>query len=303
MIVNNGKDRSRRIIIVVTCGVLIIISLITSLSQIPATESATEFVRIYDEELVDALRYIGVIIPQNESLATTGIYPQVSYFTDHNAKAPWVKTEKALVQFMWKNNFSYLLVPDYRSPRTLEHPTTPLLIQLVEKPFEKIFDLYDEYTSVSRPDNDTRLNIGRSIRGEQFEKLFEKILEKNTENGILHLYHLRSNITQENLSVVTDETRPTLSVSFPINGTIMESELDVLPVNATGSANDVDSNIKKVEISIGGSPFQLATPRAPDDWSEWSFSDILTEGTKRIMVIATDNADNKVRMPVFITIK
>jgi hypothetical protein len=83
----------------------------------------------------------------------------------------------------------------------------------------------------------------------------------------------------------------------------MKSELDVLPVNVTGSADDVDSNIKKVEISIGGSPFQLATPRAPDDWSTWSFSDFVTEGTKRIMVRATDNADKRVWVPVFITIK
>lgn len=283
----------------VSCGLLIVISLITSLSQIPATQIG----RIYDEELVDALRYIGVIIPQNESLATSEIYPQVSYFTNHNAKTPWVKTEKALVQFMWKNNFSYLLVPDDSSLPTLGYTTTPLFIQLAEKPFEKIFDLYDEYTSVPRPDNNTRLSIDRSIREEQFEKLFEKILERSTESGILHLYHLRPNITRENLSVVTDETRPTLSVSFPINGTIMKSELDVLPVNVTGSADDVDSNIKKVEISIGGSPFQLATPRAPDDWSTWSFSHFVTEGTKRITVRATDNADNKVQMPVFITVR
>jgi hypothetical protein len=271
MTVNNRKSRARRIITVVSCSLLIVISLITSLSQIPATQIG----RIYDEELVDALRYIGVIIPHNESLATTEIYPQVSYFTDHNTKAPWVKTEKALVQFMWKNNLSYLLVPDDSSLPTMGYATTPLLIQLAEKPFEKIFDLYDEYTSVLRSDNNTRLSIDRSITGEHFEKLFEKILERNTESTILRLYHLRSNITRENLGVITDVTGPTLSVSFPINGTIMESELDVLPVNVTGSANDVDSNIKKVEISIGGSPFQLATPRAPDDWSTWSFSDFV----------------------------
>ena len=297
---NNEKGTARRIIVVVGCSLLIVISLITSLSQITGT---TQIGRIYDEQLVDALRYIGVIIPRNESLAATEIHPQVTYFTDHNAKAPWVKNEKALVQFMWKNNFSYMLVPDDSSTPTLNYTATPLLIQLVEKPFEKIFDLYDEYTSVPRPDNNTRLNIDRSIRGEYFEKAFEKILEKNTESGILHLYRLRSNITQDNLSIVTDTTRPMLSVSLPVNGTIMESEFDVLRVNVTGSANDVDSNIKKVEISIGGSPFQLATPRAPDDWSTWSFSDIVTGGTKRIVVKATDNADNNVRMPVFITVR
>ena len=79
-----------------------------------------------------------------------------------------------------------------------------------------------------------------------------------SENSIIHLYHLRSNITRDNLSVVTDETRPMLSVSLPLNGTIMESEFDVLRLNVTGSAIDADTDIKRVEISIDGSSYQLA---------------------------------------------
>jgi hypothetical protein len=95
-----------------------------------------------------------------------------------------------------------------------------------------------------------------------------------------------------------------LSVSLPINGTIMESEFEVMRVNITGSAKDADSNIKNVEISIDGRPFELANPSVPDDWSTWSFSDyIVDQGTKKIMVRATDNADNKIWAPVYITLK
>ena len=94
-----------------------------------------------------------------------------------------------------------------------------------------------------------------------------------------------------------------LSVSNPVNGTIIESEFDVLRVNVTGSATDIDTNIKKVEISVGGSPFQLANPIAPDDWSTWSFSDIATGGTNRIVVRATDDADNRMLVPIYITIR
>jgi hypothetical protein len=94
-----------------------------------------------------------------------------------------------------------------------------------------------------------------------------------------------------------------LSVSLPVNGTTMEPEFGVLRVNVTGSAEDADSKIKKVEISFGGLPFKLANPRAPNDWSTWSASDIITEGTKRILVRATDNADNRIWAPVYITIK
>jgi Bacterial Ig domain len=292
---------------------LIIISLVTSLQQIPAlSQSRTT----YDEEYVVALRQIAHIIPQNETLAATDTYPQVAYFTDHKVIAPWVRSERALVQFMWKNNCSYLLVPEYTSEPKPDN--TPLLIQLAGRPFERISDFYAKYISVPKPEDNTplfntssvprqddnsRLDIRKSIKEPLFQKLFEKVLDYPTENSLLHLYQLRSNITPDNLSIVTDTTKPVLSVSLPINGTITEAEFDVLRVNVTGSANDAESKIKKVEVSIGGSPFQLATPRAPNDWSSWSFSDIVTGGTTRIMVRATDNADKREWAPVFITIK
>lgn len=314
MSVVSRKITYGRAIILISCSLLIVISLITSLQQIPAISQSR---RTYDEGYVAALRHIGNIIPQNETLATTQIYPQVTYFTDHKAKVPWVKTERALVQFMWKNNCTYLLVPEYTTEPKPDN--TPLLIQFAEKPFEKIFNFYTEYislpepipkpdntpslnTSMPNPDN-TVLDIRKSINGEIFERLFEKISNYNTEGSVLHLYHLRSNITRDNLTIVTDNTKPMLSVSLPVNGTIMESEFGVLRVNVTGTAKDADSHIKKVEISSSGLPFKLANPRAPGDWSTWSASDIVTEGTKRILVRATDNADNRVWAPVFITIK
>jgi hypothetical protein len=281
--------------------------------------------RTYDQEYIEGLRRVADSIPQNETITAAEVYPQVTYFTDHKVKAPWVTSERALVQFMWKNNSTYLLAPEYTS--TSPPDNTPLLIQMARKPFEMIYDFYAQYISVPKPepvqenktanpllnassllsqqlDNNTLLNIRKSIeKNVVFPKLFEKISDYPTENSLLHLYHLRSNITRDNLIMVTDITRPLLSVSVPVNRTIMESEFDVLHVNVTGSAEDVDSNIKKVEISIAGSPFQLATPRAPNDWSTWSFSDFATAGTKRIVVRATDNADNIMRVPLYITIK
>jgi hypothetical protein len=309
---NNEKGTARRIIVVVSCSLLIVISLVTSLLQIPAMSSQSR--RTYDQEYIVALRYITDIIPENETLAATESYPQVAYFTDHKVKVPWVRSEKALVQFMWKNNGSYLLVPEYTSaPKPAGSfgsyafwDNAPLPIQWAKYPFEKISDFYDQYISAPQQDNDnssSRLNIGQSKEGVVFQKLFEKILDYPTENSLLNLYRLRSNITQDNLYIVTDTTRPVLSISLPVNGTIMESEFDVLRVNVTGSANDTDTNIKKVEISIGGSPFQLANSIAPDDWSTWSFSDILTGGTNRIVVRATDIADNRMSVPIYITIK
>lgn len=276
--------------------------------------------RTYDQEYINALRHIADIVPQNETLIAAEIYPQVTYFTDHNVKAPWVRSERALVQFMWKNNSTYLFVPEYTTAPQPDN--TPLPIQLARKPFEKMSEFYAQYISVPKSksdnsptpllntssvpqlDNNTQLNIRKSIEENVvFPRLFEKILDYPTENSLLHLYKLRSNITHDNLILVTDITRPMLSVSDPINGTIMESEFDVLRVNVTGSANDADSNIKKVEISIGGSPYQLADPRTLNDWSTWSFSDVVTAGTQRIVVRATDNAENRIWVPIHITIK
>jgi hypothetical protein len=305
------KIRRTKTIVVISCGLLIAISLITFQQQIPTIAQTT---KIYDKEYISALRHVADIIPQNETLATNENYPQVAYFTGHKVKAPWVNSEGSLVQFMWKVNSSYLLVPEDTSEPKPDN--TPLLIQMAEKPFEIISDYYHEHisklrsnnrpllnTSGPNPDN-TPLNLEKSIKKDLFGKLFEKISDYNTEGSILHLYHLRSNITRDNLSIVVDETRPMLSVSLPVNGTIMHSNFGVVHLNMTGSAEDVDSNIKKVEVSIDGLPFQLTNPRAPGDWSTWSFSDIVaSEGTKRIVVRATDNADNRIRLPVYITIK
>src|SRR5687768_12366539 len=271
------KITQTRAIVIIICGLLIIISLITTLQQVPALSESTSG-RAYDQEYIDALRRIGDILPQNETLAASEIYPQTTYFADHKVKTPWVRSEQALVQFMWKNNASYLLVPEYTfDPRPYN---APLLIQLAKKPFDEISAFYSKYISVPkpqntpllnnisdpRPDNDnsindnTRLNIRKIITENLFNKLFEKVSDYPTEDSILHLYHLRSNVTRDNLSIVTDETRPLLSVSLPVNGTIMQSQFDVLRINVTGLATDADTNIKTVDISIDGSSYQRVDP-------------------------------------------
>ncbi len=314
----------------VSVSLLVVISLVTSLQQTPAISQNR---RTYDEQYVVALRYIADIVPQNETLAATASYPQVTYFTDHDTKAPWLSSERALVQFMLNNNISYLVVPvdERRGP---EPDKTPLLVQLAKKPFEEMADFYAKYISVperplslsednntpllnntsssssSRPEqdnnnnNNTRMDMRKTIRGDMFAKLFEKIFDYPTENSLLHLYQLRSNITLENLRTVTDKTNPLVSVSLPVNGTVMESNFGVLRLNVTGSATDSDSDIEKVEISIDGSRYQLANPNMAGNWSTWSYSDIAATGTKRIMVRATDSADNvSTAPPVYVTIR
>jgi hypothetical protein len=308
MSVNDRKIKTTRTITIIGCSLLIIISLITFQQQIPTIAHTT---KIYDKKYVNALRYIGDTIPQNATLATTENYPQVTYFTGHKVKVPWVSNERSLVEFMWKINSAYLLVPEDLSERP-SSDNTPLLIQIAQKPFEKILDYYNQYISMIKSQDSTLLNSSKntllnmteSIRDKPFQKIFEKILDYNTEGSILHLYHLRSNVTRDNLGIITDKTRPILFVSLPVNHTVMETKLGGLLVNVTGAAIDADSKIKKVEVSIDRLPYRLANPRAPNDWSIWSLSDyLMNKGTKEIMVRATDNADNRAWMPVYIVVR
>ena len=308
MSVNDRKIKTTRTITIIGCSLLIIISLITFQQQIPTIAHTT---KIYDKKYVNALRYIGDTIPQNATLATTENYPQVTYFTGHKVKVPWLSNERSLVEFMWKINSAYLLVPEDLSERP-SSDNTPLLIQIAQKPFEKILDYYNQYISMIKSQDSTLLNSSKntllnmteSIRDKPFQKIFEKILDYNTEGSILHLYHLRSNVTRDNLGIITDKTRPILFVSLPVNHTVMETKLGGLLVNVTGAAIDADSKIKKVEVSIDRLPYRLANPRAPNDWSIWSLSDyLMNKGTKEIMVRATDNADNRAWMPVYIVVR
>ena len=130
---------------------------------------------------------------------------------------------------------------------------------------------------------------------------FKRSMQYDTNKNKLDLYRLKSNIT---LDKVTDGINPRVSITFPANGTSIESLSDVFRVNVTGTATDTDSKIKRVEVSFDGLVFQLANPRAPGDWSKWSSSHLVTsDGTKKIIAKATDNADNKKLFAIYITIR
>jgi hypothetical protein len=138
-------------------------------------------------------------------------------------------------------------------------------------------------------------------KGKVFKEIFQKVYQYDTNTNRLELYRLQSNIT---LDKVTDGITPVIFVTFPTNGTTIESGSDVFRVNVTGTSMDTDSRVKRVEVSFDGLGFQSANPRAPGDWSTWSSSHIVTsEGTKKIVAKATDNADNKRLFPIYITIK
>jgi hypothetical protein len=295
MSVNIRKCKVRKTITLIGCGILVLVSLITFQQQIPTISPSS---KIYDREYIDALRKIGDLVPQNDTLATSENYPQVAYFTDHKVKFTRPESGKALVEFMSKTNSSYLLVP-YHTPKP-NLDDTPFLVQFVEKPLEKVFSHYDNQIDTQKPDN-IPLTLHQLSKERVFETLFKKVYEHNTKDNKLTLYHLRPNITLDN---IPDGTKPVVFVTYPSNGTAIELGSDVFRVNVTGTSMDTESKVKRVEVSFDGLVFQLANPRAPGDWSTWSSSHIVTsEGTKKIVAKATDNADNKRLFPTYITIK
>lgn len=286
MNINIRKCTVRKVLTLIGCGLLVLVSVITFQQQIPTISQSS---KVYDREYIDALRKIGNLVPPNETLATSESYPQVTYFTDHKVKVPRVMSERALVEFMWKTNSSYLLVPYHPPQPKLE---SPLLLRVVERPFEHV--------SIQKSDN-VVVSLHEFSKGKVFKNLFQKIYEYDTNKNKLDLYHLKSNITLEK---VTDGINPRVSITFPANGTTIESLSDVFKVNVSRTAIDTDSEIKIIEVSFDGLVFQSANPRAPGDWSKWSSSHFVTsDGTKKIIAKATDNADNKKLFPIYITIQ
>jgi hypothetical protein len=288
MSVNIRKCTVRKTITIIGCSLLVLISLITFQQQIPTILQAS---KVYDKEYIDALIKIGDLIPENETLATSESYPQVAYFTDHKVKFTRPASGKALVEFMWKTNSSYLLVPYHTPEPKLDN--TPPLIQFVNQ--------YDTQIGMQKPDN-IPLTLYQLSKKKVFETLFKKIYEHSTkDNNKLILFYLWPNI---NPNTVIDEINPIVFVTYPINGTKITSKSDILRINVTGNATDSESKIKKVEVSVDGLVFQSANPKAPGDWSTWSSSHIVTsEGTKQIVARATDNADNKRLFLLYITVK
>ena len=213
-------------------------------------------------------------VPEDEVIVVPGNVPQVSYFTDRNVirtnagfVTPVENFGRATIEFMWKSNASYILLPE----------DDFFAEQVIPGPFPK-------------------------TKVQTLDKLLNKIGTYETEYSKLHLYQLPSNITADNVFIVTDYTWPRLSVVSPVNGTSLESRSDVISLNVTGSAEDADSKIKKVEVSMD-SAFELAKPILPGDWSHWSYSlDLASEGKKGIVVRATDNADHTTYQVVYVTV-
>jgi hypothetical protein len=191
---------------------------------------------------------------------------------------------------MRKVNSSYLLLL-YHKPQP-RNDNIPLLVKIAENPIGK----------ASNYDNSS-LSLCQLSKGKVFKELFKKIYENKTRGTLLNLYRLDSDLNWDRINLITDDIKPMVYVNFPSNRSTIESKSSTFLLNITGTAKDTDSKMKNVEVSYDGLVFQLANPKLPD-WSSWSYSTFVTsEGTKKIIVKATDRADNITFYPIYITVK
>jgi hypothetical protein len=227
--------------------------------------------KIYDKDFVSVLREIGNDVPEGSSMIASANGPQLAYFSGHEIKIPrGVDSLGSLVEYMWKHNSSYLVAFEGKSS---------------EDDLQPIF---------------TRSGIARFLT-----KSFEEIANYTSESQKIHLFHLRPNITEDNIATTTDITRPLVSITSPVNGSIINAESDrrIFWINVTGTSYDADSKIKMVEVFVEDFPYKPVNPKSEGDWSIWSFSDFVTSGGEKLIVArATDNAGNMQWFPINATV-
>ncbi|HZB80178.1 MAG TPA: hypothetical protein VE264_02760 [Nitrososphaera sp.] len=247
---------------------LLVLSILTFPQQTPMV--AYNNTKIYDKDFVTVLREIGSDVPEGASIITSANGPQLAYFSEHEIKIPrGVDSLRSLVEYMQKHNSNYLVAFEGKSS---EDNLQPLF---------------------------TRSGIAKFLT-----RSFEEIANYTSESQKIHLFHLRSNITQDNIITTTDITRPLVSITSPLNDTIIEARSNhvIFRINVTGTSYDADSKIKMVEVFMEDFPYKPANPKSENDWSIWSFSDFVTsEGEKLIVARATDNAGNMQWFPINVT--
>src|SRR6185312_198753 len=81
-------------------------------------------------------------------------------------------------------------------------------------------------------------------------------------------------------------TLPVVSITSPVNG----STISTPSITFTGTSSDSASTVQKVEVSIDGLPYALAT--GTTSWSYTVPASFFSNGVHMILARATDNAGN-----------
>lgn len=106
--------------------------------------------------------------------------------------------------------------------------------------------------------------------------------------GMLLTWGLAISNSDKQRAGAIDTMPPSIIITKPASGSTVGSTVTI-----AGTAYD-NSGIKLVEIKINGGSYVMATPKAPGDWSTWSYSlSFSSTGWKSIVIKATDKAGNQ----------
>ena len=115
--------------------------------------SVSSRVNMYDETFASAVSNISNFVPKNETLVVTSSSGVIKYFTGHPVKIPWrVNSQEKLVEYMTKNNFTYLVVPEIRgngsSVKTLQPLFTEEGLRRLTFDFKKLAEFETQFSRI-----------------------------------------------------------------------------------------------------------------------------------------------------------
>lgn len=113
-----------------------------------------------------------------------------------------------------------------------------------------------------------------------------------------------SPIKTETYAIKADATPPSVSITYPSDGSTIAGNSAQASLIVTGTSSDDSSGVKEVRVKIDGENRQIATPYAASDWSTWSHQTfITTPGTHTLTAEAVDYAGNTKQQTISIIVE
>ncbi len=97
-----------------------------------------------------------------------------------------------------------------------------------------------------------------------------------------------------------DTVDPYISVTVPSRDSEVVAEGGKILIR--GSASDSGSGVRIVELRVDDGVYEPATPKADGDWSSWSITMPVSQGERRLVPRATDNAGNQAWNSIYVTV-
>lgn len=111
-------------------------------------------------------------------------------------------------------------------------------------------------------------------------------------------------LVEINTLFTTDATKPVVTVSTPVEGSIILGAVGGANVSVTGTASDFYTGIQRIEVRTENTAYSDAIPGSPSDWSTWSSNvTFATSGQHQIVVRATDKSGNMQWQTVNVTVQ